>query len=178
MVHTHTPHTVRKTHAESVTCGFFQRDMIRHLFTLGRERQRKDVTQGPCGRAEVLLGVTCRARVRGPPKSKETPAATSLKTPLSCPTRGEEVLLDAPTAGSCSLLPACGPSQSGEVPQSEEPLSSAWEGMVQRYQSEEIARQPQTPVQLRKPGLVALRKGWNLEAGGHRLAYQQVFRGW
>lgn len=82
--------------------------------------------------------------MRGPPKSKETPAATPLKSPLFRPTPGEEVPLDVPTASSCSLLPAWGPSQPSEVPESEEPPSSAWEGMVQGYQSEEIAQQPQT----------------------------------
>lgn len=82
--------------------------------------------------------------MRGPPKSKETLAATSLKSPLFHPTPGEEVLLDAPTASSCSFLPAWGPSQPSEVPESEEPPSSAWEGVVQDYQSEEITQQPQT----------------------------------
>lgn len=124
-----------------------------------------------------FIGGHMQSQGEGPSQEQGDPGSHIIENPAVLSNPGRRGPAGCATASSCSLLPTWGPSQPGEVPESEEPPFSAWKGMVQRYQSEEIARQPQTPVRLRKPGLVALRKRWNLEAGGHRLAYQQVFLG-
>lgn len=164
-------HTLRKIHVESVTCDFFQRDVNRHLSIPGREGQRNYVTQVSCGGAEALLGLHAEPTARRLSSSHITEKPT---TQYNVRRRGPAEW--TPTAGSCSLFTASGPFQPTEVPESEEPPSPAWEGMVPL--PEEIAQQPPTPVWLRKPGLVALRKDWKLEAGDHRLAYQQLFLHW